>query len=172
MFHVPLCQYIPNINCLWKFLSKIVLFIAYLGFPPSQTVSISIISFQTKFATLTPHGRCGLKIHEAKSASLPFLQGQFLLLIIFGILSILILTFKLYGGRNRNVPGTQHTALESIGGTCCQECAECYAWCGRDQGRGPTLPPRNNSGHAGMFTFNLKHTNNLKLVKKLSPNYF
>ena len=66
----------------------------------------------------------------------------------------------------------QHTALESIGGTCCQECLECYARCSRDQGRGPALPPRNNSGHAGMFTFNLKHTNNLKLVKKLSPNYF
>ena len=49
-----LCQYILNINCLWKFLSKIVLFIAYLGFLLSRTVSIPIISSQTKFAILTP----------------------------------------------------------------------------------------------------------------------
>ena len=49
-----LCQYILNINCLWKFLSKIVLFIAYLGFLLSRTVSIPIINSQTKFATLTP----------------------------------------------------------------------------------------------------------------------
>ena len=49
-----LCQYILNINCLWKFLSKIVLFIAYLGFLLSQTVSIPIFSSRTEFATLTP----------------------------------------------------------------------------------------------------------------------
>ena len=49
-----LCQYILNINCLWKFLSKIVLFIAYLGFLLSQTVSIPIFSSRTGFATLTP----------------------------------------------------------------------------------------------------------------------
>ena len=49
-----LCQYILNINCLWKFLSKIVLFVAYLGFLLSWTVSIPIINSQTKFATLTP----------------------------------------------------------------------------------------------------------------------
>ena len=49
-----LCQYILNINCLWKFLSNIVLFIAYLGFLLSRTVSIPIINSQTKFATLTP----------------------------------------------------------------------------------------------------------------------
>ena len=49
-----LCQYILNINCLWKFLSKIVLFIAYLGFLLSQTVSIPIFSSRTKIATLTP----------------------------------------------------------------------------------------------------------------------
>ena len=49
-----LCQYILNINCLWKFLSKIVLFIAYLGFLLSQTVSIPIFGSRTEFATLTP----------------------------------------------------------------------------------------------------------------------
>ena len=49
-----LCQYSLNINCLWKFLSKIVLFIAYLGFLLSRTVSIPIISSRTKFASLTP----------------------------------------------------------------------------------------------------------------------
>ena len=49
-----LCQYILNINCLWKFLSKIVLFIAYLGFLLSRTVFIPIISSRTKFAILTP----------------------------------------------------------------------------------------------------------------------
>ena len=49
-----LCQYILNNNCLWKFLSKIVLFIAYLGFLLSRTVSIPIFSSRNKFATLTP----------------------------------------------------------------------------------------------------------------------
>ena len=53
-----LCQYILNINCLWKFLSNIVLFIAYLGFLMSWTVSIPIINSQTKFATLTPCCQC------------------------------------------------------------------------------------------------------------------
>ena len=59
-----LCQYILNINCLWKFLSKIVLFIAYLGFLLSRTVSIPIISSRTQFATLTPW--CQVKLNTCE----------------------------------------------------------------------------------------------------------
>ena len=54
MFHGLSMPIYLNINCLWKFLSNIVLFIAYLGFLLSRTVSIPIINSQTKFATLTP----------------------------------------------------------------------------------------------------------------------
>jgi len=56
VFMAFLCQYILNINCLWKFLSKIVLFISYFGFLLSRTVSITIISSRTQLATLTPWG--------------------------------------------------------------------------------------------------------------------
>ena len=54
MFHGLSMPIYLNINCLWKFLSKIVLFIAYFGFLLSRTVSIPILSSRTKFATLTP----------------------------------------------------------------------------------------------------------------------
>ena len=66
-----LCQYILNINCLWKILSKIVLFNAYLGFLLSQTVSIPIISSRTKFATLTP---C-LEVSRQAARTTPWRRG-------------------------------------------------------------------------------------------------
>ena len=68
-----LCQYkyILNINCLWKILSKIVLFNAYLGFLLSRTVSIPIISSRTKFATLTP---C-LEVSRQAARTTPWRRG-------------------------------------------------------------------------------------------------
>ena len=121
------------------------------------------------------HGRCGLKNSWGEICLIAFFARPIFALDHFWHLIYFDFDLLIVWWPNQKRPwntAAQHTALESIGGTCCQECLECYARCSRDQGRGPALPPRNNSGHAGMFTFNLKHTNNLKLVKKLSPNYF
>ena len=121
------------------------------------------------------HGRCGLKNSWGEICLIAFFARPIFAFDHFWHLIYFDFDLLIVWWPNQKRPwntAAQHTVLESIGGTCCQECLECYAWCSRDQGRGPALPPRNNSGHAGMFTFNLKHTNNLKLVKKLSPNYF